>query len=65
MHLDQHLIDFNFLPFPNRIDKDPILSKAAKIRYRDLISARCIWLFYLPLIAIAIIVLYLKYRGIL
>ena len=65
VRLDRHPIDFNILPFPNRIDKDPILSKAAKIRYRDLISARCIWLFYLPLIAIAIIVLYLKYRGIL
>ena len=65
VRLDQHPIDFNILPFPNRIDKDPTLSKVAKIRYRDLISARCIWLFYLPLIAIAIIVLYLKYRGIL
>ena len=65
VRLDRHPIDFNILPFPNSIDKDPTLSKVAKIRYRDLITARCIWLFYLPLIAIAIIVLYLKYRGIL
>lgn len=65
VRLDRHPIDFNILPFPNRIDKDPTLSKVAKIRYQDLITARCIWLFYLPLIAIAIIVLYLKYRGIL
>ena len=65
VRLDQHPIDFNILPFPNGIDKDPTLSKVAKIRYRDLITARCIWLFYLPLIVIAIIVLVMKYRGIL
>ena len=63
MRLDQQPIDFNILPFPNGIDKDPVLSKVAKIRYRDLITARCIWLFYLPLIVIAISVLVLKYRG--
>ena len=65
VRLDQHPIDFNILPFPNGIDKDPTLSKVAKIRYRDLITARCIWLFYLPLIVIATIVLVMKYRGIL
>lgn len=65
VRLDRHPIDFNILPFPNRIDKDPTLSRVAKIRFRDLISAQCIWVFYLPLIAIAIIVLVLKCQGIL
>ena len=48
-----------------RLSICPTLSRAAKIRCRDLITARCIRVFCSPLIAIAIIVPVLKYRGIL
>ena len=64
VRLDRHPVDFKILPYPNEINKDPVLSKIVRIRYRDLVSAPCIWVFYLPMVIISVIVFIMKYKGV-